>query len=111
MWYLQAGECQAEPRRAAALGLDDRGQLLHGLLDVTVHQQVVAAPPERDLLARARQAPRALLLVVGAPLPQPLLQLLHRRREDEAEARLGIAGADLRGALRVDVEQNVVAPA
>src|SRR5260370_16671743 len=93
MWYLQVGECQAEPRRAAALGLDDRGQLLHGLLDVTVHQQVVVAPPERDLLARARQAPRDLLLVVGAPLPQPLLQLLHGRRADEDAHPLPIAAA------------------
>src|SRR3970282_639770 len=51
-WNLQCGKFESHPALAPALRLDDGGELVHGLLHVTIDDQIVVLPPGRDLLAR-----------------------------------------------------------
>src|SRR3972149_5812770 len=49
--YLHVRESERESARAAALGLDDGGELVHGVLHVPVDDQVIILSPGRDFLA------------------------------------------------------------
>src|SRR5437762_2848892 len=108
--HLQIGERELQAARAAALRLDDRRQLLHRLLHVTVDDEIIVLPPQRNFLPGARQAAADLRFGVGAALAQALFELLHGWRHDEHEHRLRVARPELRRPLRVDVEQDVAAP-
>src|SRR2546422_2723504 len=55
--YLQIGQGEAEAYDSTALGQNDRLELLHRLLHIAVHDEVIVLPPQRDLLARPHQAP------------------------------------------------------
>src|SRR5207248_5008633 len=55
------------------------------------------------------QPARDLALGIRAPFAQPLLELAHRRRHHEDQHGVGIARAQLQGALGVDVQQHVAA--
>src|SRR5207247_1027697 len=78
--HLQIGEYEPQAARATALRLDDCRQLLHRLLHVTVHDEVIVPRPQRDLLPGACQPAPDLGVGVGAPLTQPLVELLQGRR-------------------------------
>src|SRR5262245_29396024 len=77
---------------------------------MTVDDHVVVFAPRRDLVDGAREAPADLARSVRLPLLEPGLEFPHRRGHHEHVEALGIARAELPGALRVDVEQDVLAP-
>src|SRR5439155_294007 len=85
-------------------------RLRERLLHVTIDDEIIVLPPQRNFLPGARQAAADLGFGVGAALAQALFELLHGWRHDEHEHRLRVARPELRRPLRVDVEQDVAAP-
>src|ERR1700693_4335365 len=109
LWDLHVGKFESQPARAPALRLDDGGELVHGLLYVAIDDEILVLPPGRDLLARPGEPAGDLDGRVAVALPEPRLELLHGRRHDEDRDRLGVPLAQLPGAVRVDIEQDIEA--
>src|SRR5712692_3383869 len=107
LWHLHVWELQGEAARAPALRLDHGGELVHGLLDVPVDDEVVVLAPRGNFLARPVEPSHDLDGRVALPLPEARLQLLHGRRHDEDRNGLGISLAQLPRAMGVDVQDHV----
>src|SRR3954463_8963808 len=100
----RAGVGLAEPA-------DRGGDLGRGGVQVVVDDRLVELWLGGQLGRGGGQAQPDLLVGLGGPGAQPPLQLGHARRADEDEVgdvgALGDLGADLRGAVDVDLEDDV----
>src|SRR5262245_27599725 len=87
----------------ASQAIDEVDDLGRGMVEMVVDHGRVELRLGRQLLGGLGEPAADLLVGLGPAAAQPPLQLLEVRRLDEQQERVGAGGADLAGALHVDL--------
>src|SRR5258708_2773229 len=89
---------------------DDGPEFVERALEILVEDHVVEERVVLDFSPRNREAPLHGLLRLAGAAPEPALELLHRRRQNERRNDVRDLGLDLPGTLVVDVEHHPSPP-
>src|SRR5574340_485883 len=91
-------------------GFDDADQHVGGPGNIIVFYHMIVCFHKPELPHRRLQTSLHLLVGLRSARADPAFQLLHRRRDDEHQHRLGHQPLDLQCTLRIDLKHHVHAP-